>query len=146
MACGLVGSYGTLAAMAARSLVPTQPRAKIWMFAAELSTFREGRSVDLVDPSGRKIVIVRYAEKGSVEDFAALSSTCPHLGCQVHWDPQQSRFHCPCHNGSFDREGKATGGPPAAAGQSLAHYPLKVENGLLFIEVPGKGLELRRES
>ena len=31
-------------------------------------------------------------------------------------------------------------GPPADAGQSLVKYPLRVDNGLLFIEVPLEGL------
>ena len=68
-------------------------------------------------------------------DFVAFSSICPHLGCQVNWELQNDRFFCPCHNGVFDRDGNATGGPPAAAGQRLPRYPLKIENGLLFIEV-----------
>ena len=72
----------------------------------------------------------------SEADFIALSSVCPHLGCRVHWQSQESRFFCPCHNGSFDPQGKPTGGPPLAAGQSLPKYPLKVEHGLLFIEMP----------
>ena len=46
------------------------------------------------------------------------------------------RFFCPCHNGAFDPQGRATEGPPAAAEQSLTRFPLKVENGLLYIQVP----------
>jgi phenylpropionate dioxygenase-like ring-hydroxylating dioxygenase large terminal subunit len=53
----------------------------------------------------------------------------------VHWEAQNNRFFCPCHNGVFTPEGKATSGPPADAGQSLFRFPLKVENDLLFIEV-----------
>ncbi|MBI4577262.1 MAG: Rieske 2Fe-2S domain-containing protein, partial [Planctomycetes bacterium] len=75
-------------------------------------------------------------DRGAVEDFLALSSTCPHLGCRVHWEVQNRRFFCPCHNGSFDAAGRATGGPPAEAGQSLPRYALRLEGGLLFIELP----------
>ena len=39
-------------------------------------------------------------------------------------------------SGTASLGGKAIEGPPANAGQSLAAYPLKVENGLLFVEVP----------
>jgi len=67
---------------------------------------------------------------------AALSSTCPHLGCQVRWEAQNDRFFCPCHNGVFDQSGVATAGPPGEAGQSLPKYELKVEDGLLHIAVP----------
>jgi hypothetical protein len=40
----------------------------------------------------------------------------------------------------FDPQGTATEGPPADAGQSLARYPLMVENGMLFIEVRTEAL------
>ena len=54
----------------------------------------------------------------------------------MHWEPQNERFFCPCHNGAFDASGKATEGPPATAKQELKQFPLRVENGLLYIEVP----------
>jgi Rieske Fe-S protein len=54
----------------------------------------------------------------------------------VHWQAQNNRFFCPCHNGIFTPEGKGIGGPPGDAGQSLPRYPLRIENGLLMIEVP----------
>ena len=95
-----------------------------------------GDSIAYRAPSGEKIAIARRALRGDVTDFIALSSTCPHLGCQVHWEGNHNRFFCPCHNGAFNAEGKAIAGPPAEAWQSLATYPLKVEGGLLFIEAP----------
>jgi Rieske Fe-S protein len=67
--------------------------------------------------------------------FVALSNVCPHLGCLVHWEAQNDRFFCPCHNGVFDPTGKATAGPPAAAGQFLPEYPLKIVDGSLYIEM-----------
>ncbi len=70
----------------------------------------------------------------------ALSSTCPHLGCKVHWEAPENRFFCPCHNGAFDPSGRAIAGPPAEAGQSLGRYPLRIEGGLLYIEVPTERL------
>ena len=76
------------------------------------------------------------ADGDTADAFVALSSICPHLGCQVHWEPQNDRFFCPCHNGAFDASGKPTEGPPATAGQELTRFPLQVMNGLLFIQVP----------
>ncbi len=38
--------------------------------------------------------------------------------------------------GTFDAQGAGTGGPPGDAGMELPRYPLKVDGGLLFIEVP----------
>jgi Rieske Fe-S protein len=101
-----------------------------------LDAVAPGGSLEYQGPTGAKIVIARQGSQGTEDDFVALSSVCPHLGCQVEWRPHENRFFCPCHNGAFDAEGKGSEGPPAAAGQSLSRYPLKVEGGLLFIEVP----------
>ena len=87
-------------------------------------------------PSGETINLTRQSGSGGADDFIALSSTCPHLGCQVHWESQNKRYFCPCHNGVFDPSGKATEGPPAEAGQSLLRYRVKVQGGLLYMEVP----------
>ncbi len=139
---GLGASYGTLALFAGRYLYlyPTGARTKAWQFVTELDGMLVGEALNYVAPTGAKVVVARQAANGTADDFVALSSVCPHLGCQVLWQPHKNRFYCPCHNGVFDPRGKATEGPPAAAGQSLADYPLKVENGLLFIEVPVVGL------
>lgn len=136
MVTGLVAGYGSFGAMAARYLYPARPLARAWMFVKDLASFRSGDSLPFRTPSGASVVIARKGETGTVDDFFALSSTCPHLGCQVSWEGPKNRFFCPCHNGAFDATGKGIEGPPAAAGQSLSRYPLKIEGGLLFIEVP----------
>ena len=142
MTCGLAASYGTVVYMAGRYLYlyPTGRKTNDWRFVAELDAIGVGESLQFEAPTGAKIVIARQAGEGTEDDFVALSRVCPHLGCQVHWEPHNNRFFCPCHNGVFDPQGKAIQGPPADAGQSLAAYPLKVENGLLFVEVPVVGL------
>ena len=142
MAAGLAAGYGTLATMAGRYLYlyPGGARNKAWLFVTDLKGMKRGGSMVYEAPTGAKVVIARRAENGNAEDFVALSSVCPHLGCQVHWEPQNNRFFCPCHNGVFDPAGKAIEGPPAAAKQSLVAYPLKVEGGLLFIETAVVGL------
>ncbi|OHB71216.1 MAG: hypothetical protein A2V70_10980 [Planctomycetes bacterium RBG_13_63_9] len=142
MVGGLAAGYGTLAVMAGRYLYlyPAGAQDEAWQFVTELKGVRVGEALDYVAPTGVRIVVARRADDGTAADFVALSGVCPHLGCQVHWQPHKNRFFCPCHNGVFDPQGKAIEGPPAAAGQSLAAYPLKVEAGLLFIEVPVVGL------
>jgi Rieske Fe-S protein len=135
MAGGLAAGYGTFALFAGRFLYPARPAPTEWLFVSDLASFRPGDSRVYRTPAGSPVAIARRGSAGTVDDFLALSSTCPHLGCQVHWEPQHNRFFCPCHNGAFDPSGKATAGPPADAGQSLLRYPLKVENGLLFILV-----------
>jgi Rieske Fe-S protein len=44
--------------------------------------------------------------------YRALSATCAHLGCRVHWEQAQKQFVCPCHGGIYDRAGSVVAGPP----------------------------------
>jgi Rieske Fe-S protein len=136
MVGGLAAGYGTFAGMAGRFLYPAGPAPRRWQYVATVADFAPGQSIGYRAPNGNTVAITRQGSGGTAADFIALSSTCPHLGCQVRWEGQNNRFFCPCHNGVFDPSGKATGGPPAEAGQSLSRYPLAIENGLLFIEVP----------
>jgi len=107
-----------------------------WLFVCTADSLAPGEAMDFTWPAGAQVVVARQGEGLAAEDFLALSSVCPHLGCRVHWESQNDRFFCPCHNGAFDSEGKPVSGPPQAANQSLVRFPLKVENGLLFLEVP----------
>lgn len=140
MAGGLLAGYGTLGYMAGRFLYSGAPRKLAWLFVAQADAVKVGDAVRFQSPAGQTITITRRSDKGTEEDFLALSSTCPHLGCQVHWEPQNNRFFCPCHNGAFDPSGKATEGPPAEAKQSLPQYPVKIERGMIFIEAPVEAL------
>lgn len=137
MAGGLAAGYGTFGCFAARFLYPAHTAATGWMFVREVERFAAGEALAYKLPDGAKVVIARQGSGGTAEDFVALSSVCPHLGCQVHWEGQNKRFFCPCHNGTFDPAGNPTGGPPK---EPLPRYPLKVEKGLLYIEVPLEGL------
>ncbi|HSF16912.1 MAG TPA: Rieske 2Fe-2S domain-containing protein [Vicinamibacteria bacterium] len=136
MGGGLVAAYGSLAAVAARFLYPARPAETGFLFVTDLASLGVGESLLYTTPNGATVNVTRKGAGGGIEDFLALSSVCPHLGCQVHWEPQNDRYFCPCHNGIFTPEGVGVGGPPGEAGQSLSQFPLKIENGLLFIEVP----------
>ena len=129
----LGAAYGTLGAFMLRFLYPSGDAKRRWTYVVPASRLAQGESLVFSSPGGATINIARQGE--SDDSIVALSSTCPHLGCQVHWEADNDRFFCPCHNGIFDRSGVATGGPPAEAGQSLPRYPLKIENDLLFIEL-----------
>ncbi len=140
MAGGLAAGYGALALVSARYLFPARPRELAWMFVVTTADLPSGSSLVYRAPTGETIAIAHQGAGDAVDDFVALSSTCPHLGCQVHWEAHNARFFCPCHNGTFDPAGRATGGPPKDAGQSLPRYPLKIDRGLLYIEVPTERL------
>ncbi len=139
MATGLAGGYGTFFAMAGRYFFPSSSN-RAWMFVAAAEGIEPGGSVPFESPTGVRVAITRHSDieeaSPTGESFLALSSVCPHLGCRVHWEAHNDRFFCPCHNGVFDPSGKATGGPPAADGQDLPRYPLKVVDGALYIEMP----------
>jgi Rieske Fe-S protein len=137
MAGGLLAGYGTFAIVAGRYVFPTNVETP-WLFVAEANSIQPGDSLAFESPTGVRVAIARRPAAGlrhsaQTEDFIALSSVCPHLGCRVHWEPHNHRFFCPCHNGVFNPEGKPVSGPPKAAEQELSRYPLKVERGLLFI-------------
>lgn len=136
MGGGLIAGYGTLGVMAARFLYPSSGGDVAWQFVIRVAQLAPGESMAYTAPSGAKVVIARQGAGEASENFVALSSVCPHLGCQVHWEPHNDRFFCPCHNGAFDPQGKAIQGPPVKARQQLLRFPLKVENGMLFVEVP----------
>jgi nitrite reductase/ring-hydroxylating ferredoxin subunit len=138
LAGGLAASYGTFAWISGRYLYPANPRRMGWMYVTRVADVPVGGSVEYTAPSGDRVAIARQGEGSEAGDFIALSSTCPHLGCSVHWEAQNNRFFCPCHNGVFDPKGLGVGGPPADVSppQSLPEFDLRVEAGLLYIEVP----------
>ncbi|MEZ6096809.1 MAG: Rieske (2Fe-2S) protein [Pirellulaceae bacterium] len=135
MGCGVAAGYGTFGYCALRFLQPGEATENLgWQFVTHLNDLTDKNSYSYETSSGIKLVLARQPD--SAIGFIALSSVCPHLGCQVFWEPANSRFFCPCHNGAFDSSGKATEGPPKAAKQSLKQYGLKVENDLVYVLAP----------
>lgn len=65
-------------------------------------------AVKLFEYAGDRWLLVRLGE----DRFVALGQKCTHLGCPVLWKAAERRFHCPCHAGFFDEEGKVLAGPP----------------------------------
>ncbi len=134
MGCALVASYGTCGYVGVRYIAPASAN-KRRMFVGDVAGFSLGAALPYELPNGTRLTVARRREEGTSDDFVALSSTCPHLGCKVSWQANLSRFFCPCHNGAFDAEGQPTEGPPKADDTPLVRYPLVVEDGLLFIEL-----------
>jgi Rieske Fe-S protein len=77
----------------------------------------------------RRSLYVRRRGEGD-KDITVLSSLCPHLGCPLSWYRDKSQFLCPCHNGTFDAEGRPTGGPPP---RPMGPLPYEVRGGRLFV-------------
>jgi len=132
----LLASYGTFASYAVRFLFPSRRRDAQWTYVCDVGSLAPGAARSYRSPDGATITVTRQGQGAASEDFVALSSVCPHLGCQVHWEPQNDRFFCPCHNGIFTPSGQGIGGPPGDAKQDLPRYSVKVEGGLVYLDVP----------
>ena len=52
-------------------------------------------------------------------DVKVLSPICTHLGCPVGWSADSAQFRCPCHGGTFNKEGSLVSGPPPRALDTL---------------------------
>ena len=54
-------------------------------------------------------------ERGNI---FSVHLSCPHLGCQVEWNPDERSWDCPCHGSRFDHRGNLISGP---AQEGLRH-------------------------
>lgn len=97
----------------------------------KVSEFKIGAYKAVTLPSGAVIQIRRLP--GRSPKFQALSAHCTHKGCLVSWMPADRQFHCPCHGGRFDADGKNVGGPPPSPLPSL---PTKVVKGVVMVALP----------
>ena len=57
---------------------------------------------------GLKRLGVYRDEKGTLH---AVSVKCPHLGCELSWNPEEKTWDCPCHGSRFHYDGKLIDGP-----------------------------------
>ncbi|WMJ23849.1 FAD-dependent oxidoreductase [Paludicola sp. MB14-C6] len=61
----------------------------------------------VVEYNGMKVGVYKN-EKG--EAFV-VSTRCPHLGCQLEWNPDEKTWDCPCHGSRFDFKGNLINNP-----------------------------------
>ena len=102
-----------------------------WIDLGAVGDFPIGRMVEKrvrVDREGQRTVYVLQREDGSIR---AISPSCTHLGCPVHWNEVSRRFICPCHGGIFDARGKNVGGPPK---RPLHRLETRIEGGRLHVK------------
>lgn len=142
MLLGVVLGYGAGALHFLEYLVPLRRGGKRReMFIGTLDGIPPGSSMTVRDPLGEEIAITRMAGRENEDlggSFRALSTKCPHLGCKAYWEAGQQRFRCPCHDGIFDKEGRAISGPPAKEGKNLTTYEVRVDrvHGWVSVMVP----------
>ena len=61
----------------------------------------------IVEVDGKKLGAYRDPE---VRLFL-VTPKCPHMGCQLEWNPDEKSWDCPCHGSRFDVEGRLLDGP-----------------------------------
>jgi glycine/D-amino acid oxidase-like deaminating enzyme/nitrite reductase/ring-hydroxylating ferredoxin subunit len=80
----------------------------------------EAKSTDAVAAGEGKIVKVDGRKIAAFRDEAGtlhcLSPVCPHMKCDVAWNPAERTWDCPCHGSRFTPQGDVLNGP--------AHEPL----------------------
>lgn len=81
-----------------------------------------GTSVKFTTAAGAPAYLLRPAP----DTFLAYLATCTHQGCEVL--AEREGFRCPCHGGTYDLEGRVTGGPPPAP---LGRIAVRVVNGFV---------------
>lgn len=67
-------------------------------------------------PEGQaKIVRIGLKRYGVYKDenkkIHKISVKCPHLGCELQWNPNELSWDCPCHGSRLDYDGKILDGP-----------------------------------
>jgi cytochrome b6-f complex iron-sulfur subunit len=76
--------------------------------------------------SSNGVIVIALASS-----YVALSQKCTHQGCAVGYDKNSNSFLCPCHGGTYDIDGKVTGGPPPTA---LKKYSVTKNGDILTIK------------
>lgn len=67
------------------------------------------------------------------DNLTVFNGRCTHLGCAYSWQTEgehAAEFHCPCHDGVFNRAGQVVAGPPP---RPLDTLETKVENDELLV-------------
>jgi quinol---cytochrome c reductase iron-sulfur subunit, bacillus type len=65
------------------------------------------------------------------EKHQALSSVCPHEGCNVSWRDDTNGFFCPCHDSYFASDGSRVSGPSL---RGLDPLPTREQDGVLQVQ------------
>jgi Rieske Fe-S protein len=64
-------------------------------------------------------------------EVTVRSLLCTHQGCEVVWRAESRDYHCPCHEGRFDAEGRPVYGPPR---RPLRIIEATVRDGVVVVE------------
>lgn len=86
-----------------------------------------------VGEAGKTTIYVRKSTADPVDPdqpYIAISTRCAHLGCPVRFVGAARQFICPCHGGTYDFDGRVTGGPPV---RPLDRFYTAVRDGRVLV-------------
>jgi cytochrome b6-f complex iron-sulfur subunit len=119
--------FAGISFMGARFVSPRKTKKQYRkIYAMNLNDIAINESKPFYDLKGRELVLVRTGES----TVKAISTTCTHLGCKVHWEADKNIFFCPCHNGVFNPDGVVLEGPPP---RPLDTYRVDVEGKVVYL-------------
>lgn len=87
------------------------------------------QKITLPAPAGKAGTQTAFVLKQGAEYFG-ISDVCTHMGCEVSWVGQDSKFECPCHGSQYDITGKNIAGP---APSPLPRFKTQLVNGRLLV-------------
>jgi menaquinol-cytochrome c reductase iron-sulfur subunit len=144
MSAGLGAMAAMLVAIPALGLLlsPARRDAQLWRPVGPVTRFRVGETVLVayVDPeplpwAGFAARSTAWVRRDGPDTFVAFSPYCTHVGCPVTWAAGAELFMCPCHGGTFHRDGSVAAGPPP---RPLDRLAVRVRDGQ--VEVYTRGL------
>lgn len=56
---------------------------------------------------GKKVGVYRDLD----DTLYFVTTRCPHLGCELSWNPEERSWDCPCHGSRFDYRGNLLDNP-----------------------------------
>ena len=97
------------------ALAPIFSPRRFCMLAAR-AVFAQGEgSLDGLPPGHGGLVSWQGKKVGAYRDkegqLYLVDPRCPHMGCQLEWNPEERSWDCPCHGSRFDYEGRLLDGP-----------------------------------
>ena len=122
------------------------PRIKANTFGGKFTLDAKASSFKVDDPpqlnADGKFFVVKVAPDSNVkpapfegvantENIMAIYQVCVHLGCLVPYIPSETRFICPCHGSTYERNSQYVRGP---APRNLDQFPVKVVNDTIIVD------------
>ena len=79
---------------------------KIYIPSSEIENIKNGHA-GVVEYNGQKVGVYKNKEG---KEFI-VSTKCPHLGCELHWNADELTWDCPCHGSRFNYKGNLIDSP-----------------------------------